>query len=134
MKEQFIRLAAAGLKAERFTLVDIGCSGGIDQPWRQFGDRLAGVGFDASASECRRLAAEETNPNIHYVAGFVDIPPDHTFTQREPVWPGNVSSFYNETSAARTIELLGKRLARASDQEKFQFNQWQDTELADPAK
>ena len=85
MREQFIRSAAAALKAERFTLVDIGCSGGIDQLWRQFGDRLAGVGFDASASECRRLAAKETNPNILYMAGFVDIPPDHPFAQREPV-------------------------------------------------
>src|SRR5262249_19640670 len=134
MKEQFIRSAAAALKAERFTLVDIGCSGGIDQLWRQFGDRLAGVGFDASASECRRLAAEETNPNVHYVAGFVDIPPDHPFAQREPVWPGNLGGSYNETSSAWTIELLAKRLPRSSDQEKLQFNQWQDTELADPAK
>jgi hypothetical protein len=29
-KEQFLRLAADALSVERFTLVDIGCSGGLD--------------------------------------------------------------------------------------------------------
>ena len=134
MKEQFIRLVAAALKAERFTLVDIGCSGGIERVWREYGDRLAGVGFDASVTECRRLAVEETNPNVHYVPGFVDIPPDHPFAQREPVWPGHIDCFYDDTSSAWTMELRAKRLATASLEEKLHHNRWRDTELADPAK
>src|SRR5262245_41539232 len=134
MKEQFIRLATAALKAERFTLVDIGCSGGIEHVWREYGDCLAGVGFDASVAECRRLAVEETNPNIHYVPGFVDIPPEHPFAQREPVWPGHIDCFYDDTSSAWTMELRAKRLATASLEEKLHHNRWRDTELADPAK
>src|SRR6185312_8270234 len=63
----FLKLAAERLKNERFTLVDVGCSGGLEPAWRVFGDRLRAIGFDASASECRRLAAEETNPDVHYV-------------------------------------------------------------------
>src|SRR5262249_57193948 len=100
MREQFIRSAAAALKAERFTLVDIGCSGGIDQLWRQFGDRLAGVGFDASASECRRLAAEETNPNVHYVAGLLDNSPGHPFAQRQPRRARDTGSSYHQNRPA----------------------------------
>jgi hypothetical protein len=134
MKEQFIRLVAAALKTERFALVDIGCSGGVDPMWREFGDRFAAVGFDASIAECRRLAENETNPNVQYVPGFVDIQPDHPFAQREPVWPGQVGCFYEDTSSAWTMELRTERLAGASLAEKLFHNRWRDTELADPAK
>src|SRR5215472_12870566 len=82
MGTAFFHLIKQGLKDERFTLVDIGCSGGLEPIWREFGERFAAVGFDASASECRRLQAEERNPNVRYVAGFVDIPPDHPFAKR----------------------------------------------------
>lgn len=135
MKGQFIQLAAAALKAERFTLVDIGCSGGLDAEWRAFGDRFAAVGFDASVSECRRLTAAETNSNIHYVPGFVDIPPDCPFALREPVWPGHAPGLcHDDMSSAWTYELQAERMAAASLEEKLYHNRWQDTELADPAK
>ena len=131
----FLKLAAESLKNERFTLVDVGCSGGLEPVWRVFGDRLRAIGFDASASECRRLAAEETNPDVHYVAGFVDIPPDHPFTKRDGlVWGGHAGGFYEETSSRWTMELRAARLNSASDQEKLTHNQWQSTELADPKK
>ena len=134
-KEQFIWLVAAALKAERFRVVDIGCSGGFDPIWREFGDRLTGVGFDASVSECRRLAAQETNPSVRYVPGFVDIPPDHPFALRDgPEWAGTPGSFYNETSSWWTIGMRAEHLATASLDEKLHHNQWQATELADPKK
>lgn len=131
----FLKLAAESLKNERFTLVDIGCSGGLESVWRVFGERFRAIGFDASASECRRLAAEETNPDVHYVAGFVDIPPDHPFAKQDELGKGvNVGSFYNETSSKATMELRAARLNSASDQEKLTHNQWQITELADPKR
>lgn len=134
VKEQFIRLMATALKVERFALIDIGCSGGLEPIWRDFGDRFAAMGFDASIEECRRLAAQETNPNVHYVPGFVDIPPDHPFALRAGPWAGVPGSFYYETSAWRTQNLIAERLAAASLEEKLRNNQWQSTELADPAK
>jgi hypothetical protein len=82
MHDAFIRLVADSLKKERFALVDVGCSGGIEPIWRLFGERFAAIGFDASVSECRRLATEETSPNVHYVAGFVGLPADHPFARR----------------------------------------------------
>jgi hypothetical protein len=135
MSANFVKMVAESLRDEDFTLIDIGCSGGIDRQWRLFGDRLVAVGFDASVSECQRLTAEETNPNVHYVAGFVDIPPNHPFAQLDGAkWRGHVGGFYQETSSAWTLELRGKRLTRASDSEKWQHNMWGATELADPNK
>ena len=55
----------------RFTLLDVGCSGGIERRWRVFEPRLRALGIDASEAECRRLAACETNPDIEYLAAFV---------------------------------------------------------------
>lgn len=139
MKNAFAALVATSLKHERFTLVDVGCSGGIDPAWRLFGDRLRAVGFDASVAECDRLTAEETNPDIRYIAAFVDIAPDHPFAQRSDVARERAQNFESQrvfarSSAAWAIELQSTRLEAASLHEKLQHNAWHLTELADPAK
>ena len=59
MASSFPALVADALGAERFSLLDIGCSGGIDPKWRAFGARLRAIGIDASETECRRLASLE---------------------------------------------------------------------------
>lgn len=133
-KEQFLQLAASALNVERFSLVDIGCSGGLDPEWRAFGDRFAAVGFDASVDECHRLAMQETNANVHYVPGFVDIPSDHPFALRAGVWAGTPGSFYYDTSCWATLQIRAGGLATASLEEKLSHNRWEETELADPAK
>lgn len=71
MKEQFIRLAASALKSEPLRLLDIGCSGGIDPVWRTFGPRLQAIAIDSNETECCRLAEQEENPDVSYVAAFV---------------------------------------------------------------
>jgi hypothetical protein len=43
-------LVRDALKGEPCTLIDIGCSGGIDGIWRTFGDRLRAIGFDPARS------------------------------------------------------------------------------------
>src|SRR5476649_2180672 len=111
MHDAFIRLVAKSLKDERFALVDVGCSGGIEPIWRLFDERFAAIGFDASASECRRLAAEETSPNVHYVPGFVGIPPDHPFAKRAEAAPPYHDDLFHRTSAAWSLEMRAKRLA-----------------------
>jgi hypothetical protein len=131
----FVNLVAKSLKTEKFTLVDIGCSGGIDAQWRMFEDRLVAVGFDASVSECRRLTDAEVSPNVRYVPGFVDIPPDHPFARLDgEKWRGHVGNFYEQTSSSWTRELRAERLAKGPDSEKWLHNLWGSTELADPDK
>lgn len=54
-----------------FFLLDVGCSGGIEQRWRVFGDTLRAVGFDPLVAEIDRLNSTNTHPGVSYVAGFV---------------------------------------------------------------
>ena len=134
MHDAFLRLIASSLKDERFTLVDVGCSGGVDAVWRVFGERFRALAFDASVSECRRLQANEPSANVHYVPGFVGIPLDHPFARQAVGKPSFVNDFYGRTSAAWTMEMRAKRLAEASNEEKMRHNLWQVTELAEADK
>jgi hypothetical protein len=75
-----LKLASMRILAdEPFMLFDIGCGLGIDPAWRLFGDDLQAHGFDAQEEECARLEALELNPNVHYHAALVGLPPDDAF-------------------------------------------------------
>jgi FkbM family methyltransferase len=54
-----------------FSLIDVGCSGGIESRWRVFRDRLRAVGFDPLVAEIDRLKAANENPRITYEAARV---------------------------------------------------------------
>ena len=130
----FPAFVACGLKAERFALLDIGCSGGLDPKWRAFGDRLKALGIDASASECRRLATEEKNPDVTYVAAFVspsaDQPIDLSAGPAAPL----IMKMRDRMSFMRTREIRDAKLRTASTEEQLRHNAWELTGLADPAK
>jgi hypothetical protein len=73
----FARYVAERLRNEQFKLVDVGCAGGVAPGWRQFGDRLAAIGFDANLDEIEKLRAREPNANIRYVPGYLTLPEGH---------------------------------------------------------
>lgn len=131
---EFMRLAADHLEAEKFKLLDIGCSGGIDPVWRAFEPRLQAIGIDASETECRRLIKEELNPNISYVAAFVSGWADKPIDLSVDSASSLSVRMCNRLSVARMLELRRARLQRASDEEKLSQNLWQLTGLADPQK
>jgi hypothetical protein len=122
------------LRTERFRLLDIGCSGGIDQVWRAFGQRLQALGVDASATECRRLAESEHHPDVSYVAAFVSgsasRPIDLSAGPAAPL----IMQMRDRLSFMRTREIREARLRTASTEEKLRHNAWELTRLADPAK
>lgn len=66
----FAAFVAAALRQERFTVVDVGCGGGLPPGWRSFGDRLAALGIDAE--DVSGLAAAEANPQVRYLTAFAD--------------------------------------------------------------
>lgn len=134
MTTAFAAFVAGSLKSERFTFVDIGCSGGIDPAWRVFGDRLRAVAFDASVDECERLTATEEHPDIKYIPGFVGLPSDHPFARQMAGKPRYVRNVFSRTSAGRIGILLKERLRTASLEEKLLHNAWGMTKLADPNK
>lgn len=134
MSTAFAAFVAGNLKSERFTFIDVGCSGGIDPAWRVFGDRLRALAFDASVDECERLTAAEAHPDIKYIAGFVGLQPDHPFAAQVAGKPRHVRNFFSRSSAGRVAELQQERLKSASLEEKLLHNAWGMTKLADPNK
>ena len=134
MALSFPAFVAEKLKAERFRLLDIGCSGGLDPAWRAFEPRLQALGIDASETECRRLAERERNPDISYVAAFVssaaDKPVDHSAGPAAPL----IMRMRDRLSFMRTREIREARLKDASTEEKLRHNAWEMTGLADPRK
>lgn len=56
------------------TVIDVGCSGGLNPAWRAWGDRLSGLGVDVLVDEVERLTAAETNPAVRYVAARAGLP------------------------------------------------------------
>jgi Methyltransferase FkbM domain len=114
-----------------FTLVDIGCSGGIDGSWRIFGDRLRVFGFDPNLAEVERLRQRETLPDVTYWAGFVGASPTDPFVIRKGAAPDVSRNPWNRLAAAATLER--RAIASLSSAEKTQMNLWRQTELAEPA-
>ena len=134
MSTAFAAFVAGSLKSEKFTFIDVGCSGGIDPAWRVFGDRLRALAFDASVDECERLTAAEEHPDIKYIAGFVGLQPDHPFAAQVAGKPRYVRNVFPRTGAGRVAELQQERLKSASLEEKLLHNAWGMTKLADPSK
>jgi hypothetical protein len=134
MSTAFAAFVAGSLRTERFTFVDIGCSGGIDPAWRIFGDRLRVLAFDASIDECERLTQQEDHPDIRYIGGFVGLQPDHPLAHAAAGAPFLTRNPFARTSAARTYQIQKERLASASLTEKLHHNAWSLTRLGDPEK
>ncbi len=134
MSTAFAAFIAGNLKSERFTFIDVGCSGGIDPAWRVFGGRLRALAFDASVDECERLTSVETHPDITYISGFVGMPSGHPFAAQVAGKPRFVRNIFPRTSAGRAAELQQERLKSASLEEKLLHNAWTMTKLADPDK
>src|SRR5215472_15348839 len=110
MASAFPALVAAKLQAERFRLLDVGCSGGIDPVWRAFEPRLQALGIDASESECRRLADHERNPEVSYVAAFVSRAGRPVDLSAGPAGP-LIMKMRDRLSFMRTREIRQARLA-----------------------
>lgn len=115
-----------------FTLVDLGCAGGIDQVWRQFGHRLRAIGIDPNVDEIKRLREAETLPGVRYVAGYAGLPEDHPFRRAKGElghWSRNP---WSRLSTAKSIELLRKK--ELTSQQRTDANLWNDVDLAEKAQ
>jgi hypothetical protein len=74
-----------------FVLVDVGCSGGIDDEWPAFGRSLVARADDPDIAACETAQGREPFENVHYHARHVDLPEFHPFVQQRgqdaPRWP-----------------------------------------------
>ena len=76
---------------EPFVLIDVGCSGGIDPPWRHFGPSLVVHGYDPNVAACEEAQAREPFPHVKYHPRFVGLPESHPFhrqrIEEQRRWP-----------------------------------------------
>jgi FkbM family methyltransferase len=121
------------LGEEWFTLLDIGCSGGIDAAWRGFGERLRAVGIDPNLDEIARLTAQETSPGVTYIPGFVGLPAHDEDAARLAsgvFWSRNpwirLSTWRTTALRASAQDLTGRAATR--------LNLWPTTRLANRSR
>jgi len=116
--------------AAPFTVLDVGCSGGISPFWRVFDTSLVALGIDPVLSECERLNASEANANIRYRPAFIGLADEHPFVQKrgniEP-WGGNP---WNRLSSPLAIDILHSQTKK--EDKTPVLNDWQNASLADP--
>jgi hypothetical protein len=134
MDNAFASFVTQGLGDARFNLVDVGCSGGIDPRWRNFGWNLRALAIDASVAECERLRKAEKSDSIEYVAAFVAGRPDKKIDPTRSQASDLILAVRERLSFMRTRELREARLASAEIEEKLRHNAWELTQLADAAK
>lgn len=110
-----------GLLAEKFVLLDIGASGGIDPVWENtFKEQLVAYGFDPLVNEVERLNHLTTNKNIHYVDAFITPSKGAGDITRDPV----ADQPYPRSSATYAQEL------KKFDYVKERFNSGQEMRLS----
>src|ERR1044071_4521464 len=110
----FPALIAEKLRTEKFSLLDVGCSGGLDPVWRSFEPKLQALGIDASVTECRRLAALERNPDVAYVAAFAARTADKKIDLSAGPAAPLIMKMRDRLSFMRTREIRDARLKSAS--------------------
>ena len=118
----FARYAAGRLVDELFSLVDVGCSGGIDEAWRLFGENLQAFGFDPNVQEINRLKREEKARHVSYEAAFIA---GEGVLSRNP---------WSRLAVAKTIAITANRRRRLTSKEKTALNAWKETVLAEDTR
>lgn len=128
------RYIADNLGEENFTLIDVGCSGGIDSIWRLFGSRLTAHGFDPNVGECQRLQQAETLPHVNYYPGFVGLPADDPIVRRRAGRWYTQHTPWDRLAVARSFAIRQARNPARTEEQLTADNQWHRVELADANK
>lgn len=116
------------LAAEPLTLIDVGCSGGIDPVWDIFGLHIQAIGFDPLVAEIERLRAQERRPGFRYEAAHVGCPDfERLFPKalREDRVKSQSNWTFHRTSAHRAMQAMGY------DYHREVFNSGAEVKLAD---
>jgi len=127
-----ISYISTSLPDSEFTLVDVGCAGGIDPIWRSFGTRLRALAIDGNVAEIERLQRDETHPGIRYLAALAVLPDDHPFAKRKDGRGYWARSPWDRLSVVRSTELM-KSDGPRSTEEMVAANQWSEMKQADEA-
>jgi hypothetical protein len=78
----FAEAVSRFLQSEKFTLVDIGCAGGISPAWHSFGEKLRVFGFDPDSAEMDALRRQALEGEHTYTTGRVGLAPNNPLVSR----------------------------------------------------
>lgn len=112
-----------------FTLLDIGCSGGIHPAWRAFGDRLRAYAFDPNIEEIARLRKKDLNSGIIYEEGFVGVPVGHPLAATLDNQDFFHRSPWARLSVAKTLERRSAAIRNDDNSAFTSINLWNRTQL-----
>jgi len=109
---------------EPLTIIDIGCSGGIDEILKNFGDKIIYYGFDPNIKEIERLKANNKNPNISYIESYIDCRSEDIKNNS----PASVlSNDFKNLSAAEGAKIISK--SNADHKSMVENNLWNEMQL-----
>lgn len=111
---------------EPFVMLDIGCSGGIDEILKNFKDKIVYYGFDPNVAEIKRLNKDNENPNIYYVEAFVDckVPEGDVDSKK-----AELSSFFHTNSAVEGARIIKEKI-QSSHKDMVDNNLWEELDLS----
>jgi len=115
-----------------FHLVDVGCSGGIDRPWRRLRRVLRAIGIDPDVGGIARLRCKEKHPGITYLNAFAGIAADHPFAIARSGKPELDRNPWSRLSTSRYMDLVYPKDRQVGEREKRSANLWSEARLADP--
>lgn len=116
---------------KKFTLIDIGCSGGIDNEWRMLGENLNAFCFDTNIINCLQLAKIEDNPRVIYKPALIEISKEHPFALKRGESPNITRNPWNRLAVNTTIKNKQSEIAKMSAQDKTAMNLWEYVDHAD---
>jgi hypothetical protein len=126
-------VANNAFKASPFTLIDLGCSGGINERWRVFGNDLHAYAIDVMVDEIEKLRAAEINENIKYYACHIGLPQDHPVIRSRGGKDPFGDNPWNRLSTAWASELLASKKEEEDHDTKVYLNKWPEANLVDPS-
>jgi hypothetical protein len=116
---------------DKFTLIDVGCSGGLDKAWLGLGRKLHCLGIDASVDEIEKLNEVNTHPGIVYVDALLCLPREHPFYSL-PVNPSMTigQNVVSRLSAVSAVQARSKSKKDETHEKKMKLNLWEKTRLS----
>ncbi len=114
-----------------FVLIDVGCSGGIDPVWNEFGNRLRVAGFDPDLEEIDRLSKLSSSSKIKYEAAFIGVPEDHPIRLRRAGRGVHGRNPWGRLAVYETQKILAEQIAESPNAEKTRLNAWHQTDLTE---
>ena len=112
--------ASACFEEQPVSVIDAGCSGGLDERWRAIGGQLRAWGVDAMTAECVRLRALERNPGIKYIDARIEMASDRPAAPRRSPW--------SRLSTVAALAIRGRQDPGSG--EAMRSNQWHEQALS----